>query len=103
MANHASHTAISSERITKDEDKALDKQVPSNGHVEPGISIRMGPVDDMDLDAPATNGNAAGKRKARNSITNSKSYKDASSSEDDDKPLVHTHRITQENECANCR
>jgi hypothetical protein len=87
-ANRTSSTAISSERISKDEDKAMDKQVPSNGHVEPGISIRMGPVDDMDVDAPATNGNANGKRKARSSITNSKSYKDASSSEEDDKPLV---------------
>jgi hypothetical protein len=80
--------AISDERISKDEDKAMDKQLPSNGHVEPGISIRMGPVDPMEVDAPATNGNANGKRKARNSITNGKTYKDASSSEDDDKPLV---------------
>jgi DNA topoisomerase-1 len=88
MADHNSSAAISSERISKDEDKAMDKQVPSNGHVEPGISIRMGPVEDMDVDAPDTNGNANGKRKARGSIANSKSYKDASSSEDDDKPLV---------------
>lgn len=80
--------AISSERISKTEDQALDKQVPSNGHVEPGISIRMGPVDNMDVDAPATNGAANGKRKARNSIPNGKSYKDASSSDEDDKPLV---------------
>lgn len=69
----------------------MDKQVPSNGHVEPGISIRMGPVDDMDVDAPATNANvngANGKRKARGSLNNGKTYKDASSSEEDDKPLV---------------
>jgi DNA topoisomerase-1 len=88
MANTTFSTAISNERISKDEDKAMDKQVPSNGHVEPGISIRMGPVDEMDVDAPSTNGAANGKRKARNSITNTKSYKDASSSEEDDKPLV---------------
>lgn len=88
MANHTSSTAISNERISKNEDKAMDKQVPSNGHVEPGISIRMGPVDDMDVDSPATNGAANGKRKARSSITNGKSYKDASSSGEDDKPLV---------------
>jgi DNA topoisomerase-1 len=88
MADPNSSAAISSERISKDEDKAMDKQVPSNGHIEPGISIRMGPVDDMDVDTPDTNGNANGKRKARSSISNSKSYKDASSSEDDDKPLV---------------
>jgi DNA topoisomerase-1 len=64
----------------------MDKQVPSNGHVEPGISIRMGPVDDMDVDAP--NGNANGKRKSRGSIPTGKSYKEQSSSEEDDKPLV---------------
>lgn len=68
----------------------MDADVPSNGHVEPGISIRMGPVQDdkMDVDAPETNGNTNGKRKARTSVANSKTYKDASSSEDDDKPLV---------------
>jgi len=91
MADHSSSTAISNDRITKAEDQAMDKQVPSNGHVEPGISIRMGPVDDMDVDAPATNANvngANGKRKARGSLNNGKTYKDASSSEEDDKPLV---------------
>jgi hypothetical protein len=88
MANHTSPPAISNDRISKAEDKAMDKQVPSNGHVEPGISIRMGPVDNMDVDTPATNGNANGKRKARGSLTNGKTYKDASSSEEDDKPLV---------------
>lgn len=68
----------------------MDKQVPSNGHVEPGISIRMGPVDKMDVDAP--NGNANGKRKSRGSIPTGKSYKEQSSSEDDDdKPLVGSY------------
>ena len=40
----------------------------------------------MDIDAPETNG--SGKRKSRSSITNGKSYKEKSSSEDDEKPLV---------------
>lgn len=87
MANNNSLVAKSNEEITKEEDKKMDAEVPSNGHVEPGISIRMGPVaddDKMDVDAPETNG----KRKSRSSVTNGKSYKDASSSEDDDKPLV---------------
>ncbi|KAH7069299.1 DNA topoisomerase 1 [Paraphoma chrysanthemicola] len=89
--------ALSKDVISKDEDKAMDKQVPSNGHVEPGISIRMGPVDDqMDIDEPAANGNANAKRKARSSITNGKSYKDASSSEDDDKPLSKRRRTSQQ-------
>jgi len=90
MANETFPAAKSNEQITKEEDRKMDAQVPSNGHVEPGISIRMGPVaddDKMDIDAPETNG-ANGKRKSRSSVTNSKSYKDASSSEDDDKPLV---------------
>ena len=76
--------------IPKAVDKAMDAQIPSKGHVHPGISIRMGPVEDMDVDEPVTNGNAHAKRKARTSIPNAKSYKDASSSEDDDKPLVRT-------------
>ncbi|KAI4631563.1 uncharacterized protein J4E87_002268 [Alternaria ethzedia] len=90
--------AKSKEQITKEEDRKMDAQVPSNGHVEPGISIRMGPVaddDKMDIDAPETNG-ANGKRKSRSSVTNSKSYKDASSSEDDDKPLSKRRRTSQQ-------
>ncbi|CAO2657047.1 Nn.00g058500.m01.CDS01 [Neocucurbitaria sp. VM-36] len=96
MANDSLSSAKSNERISKDVDKAMDAQVPSNGHVEPGISIRMGPVDDMDVDAPATNGNVNGKRKARTSVTNGKTYKDASSSEDDDKPLSKRRRTSQQ-------
>ncbi|KAB2106956.1 DNA topoisomerase 1 [Alternaria gaisen] len=87
--------AKSNEEITKEEDKKMDAEVPSNGHVEPGISIRMGPVaddDKMDVDAPETNG----KRKSRSSITNGKSYKDASSSEDDDKPLSKRRRTSEQ-------
>ncbi|KAI4648213.1 hypothetical protein J4E93_004625 [Alternaria ventricosa] len=90
--------AKSNEQITKEEDRKMDAQVPSNGHIEPGISIRMGPVaddDKMDIDAPETNG-ANGKRKSRSSVTNSKSYKDASSSEDDDKPLSKRRRTSQQ-------
>jgi len=88
----------SNEQITKEEDKKMDAETPSNGHIEPGISIRMGPVhnDKMDIDAPETNGNAGGKRKSRSSITNGKSYKDASSSEEDAKPLNKRRRTSQQ-------
>ncbi|EMD94017.1 hypothetical protein COCC4DRAFT_58578 [Bipolaris maydis ATCC 48331] len=88
----------SMERITDEEDKRMNAEAPSNGHVEPGISIRMGPIDDskMDVDAPETNGNANGKRKARTSVANGKSYKDASNSEDDDKPLNKRRRTSQQ-------
>lgn len=71
----------------------MDKQLPSNGTVNPGISIRHGPVEDTNMDdGPpvtngATNGAANGKRKSRGSI--SKTYKEATSSdEDENKPLV---------------
>ncbi|KAL1657243.1 DNA topoisomerase 1 [Didymella pomorum] len=84
--------AISSETIPKSVDKAMDKQLPANGHVEPGISIRMGPVDDMDVDAP--NGTANGKRKSRGSIPTA-NYKEQSGSEDeDDKPLSKRRRTS---------
>ncbi|KAH9873573.1 hypothetical protein IAQ61_004197 [Plenodomus lingam] len=92
----ANNQAKSNERISKEEDRKMDAEIPSNPDVEPGISIRMGPVDDMDVDAPATNGhgNMNGKRKARTSVTNGQSYKDASTSEDDDKPLSKRRRTT---------
>lgn len=82
-------TVKSNDRIPKTIDRAMDKENPSNGHVEPGVSIRMGPVEAMDVDQPVTNGNINGKRKSRGSLTNGKSYRDASSSdEEDEKPLV---------------
>jgi DNA topoisomerase-1 len=67
----------------------MDKETPaSDNAVKPGISMAFGPADDnMDIDKPATNGASAnGMRKA--SMTNGKTYKDASGSESDDAPLV---------------
>ncbi|KAL5410313.1 hypothetical protein PMIN03_005492 [Paraphaeosphaeria minitans] len=87
--------AKSEDRIPKDVDRKLDKEFPSNGHVEPGVSVRMGPIEPMDVDPAATNGTVNGKRKARNSITNGKSYKEASSDEDD-KPLNKRRRKSQQ-------
>ncbi|KAF2482247.1 hypothetical protein BDY17DRAFT_310774 [Neohortaea acidophila] len=76
--------AKSDSTISKSTDKAMDNDLPtSNGAVKPGISLAMGPVDDMDIDKPTTNG--ATKRKT--SMPNGKSYKDASDSEEDDVPL----------------
>lgn len=68
----------------------MDKQMPSNGEIEPGVSIRMGPVEEsMDIDGPHHGAQTNGKRKARASVSNGKSYKETSGSEDeDDKPLV---------------
>ncbi|KAF2200199.1 hypothetical protein GQ43DRAFT_84080 [Delitschia confertaspora ATCC 74209] len=67
-----------------------------NGDVDPGVSIRNGPVEEMDVDTPQVNGNTNGKRKSRGSLTNGKSYKEASSSEEDDKPLSKRRRTSQQ-------
>lgn len=61
-----------------------DAQPPVNGAA--GISIRNGPVEEMDIDEPQTNGNASSKRKARTST--GKSYKESTSNSEDDAPLV---------------
>lgn len=62
----------------------------SNGQLEPGVSVRMGPVLDEKTGAPVkvgTNGTTNGKRKA--ATNGRKSYKEESGSEDeDDEPLV---------------
>lgn len=77
--------------ISKNVDNAMDKANPTLRGTAPGISIRNGPVEEMDIDGPSMNGlgtNNATKRKARNSIGNGKTYKEASDDEEDDKPLV---------------
>ena len=66
----------------------MDKNTSSNGHLNAGISIRMGPVEEMDVDGPHVNGHTNGKRKSRGSIGAKKTYKEDSS--DDDKPLVRS-------------
>jgi hypothetical protein len=64
----------------------LKKSNNSNAEdVAPAVSLRNGPVGDMDVDKLNTNGL---KRKGRSSQTNGKSYREASSESDDDKPLV---------------
>ena len=73
--------------ISKSLDKVLDKQTPSSAkRVDPGISIRNGPADEMDVDSPTINGTGASKRKSRTSV-NHKSMKEPSSDEDDE-PIV---------------
>ena len=80
------------DKIPKSLDKAMDKANPSTNHVDPGMSVRFGPVEKMDVDDPIengakTNGNVNGKRKSRQSMSNGKSYKDASS-DDEEEPIV---------------
>lgn len=82
--------------ISKSVDKAMDKANPPALHGATGISIRNGPVDEMDIDEPVTKGNANGKRKARGSMGNVKSYKEASGEDDeDDKPLSKRRRVSK--------
>lgn len=71
--------------ISKSVDKAMDAANKPAKHAAPGISIRNGPVEDMDIDGPT---GINGKRKARASIGNGVSYKDESDESDDTKPLV---------------
>ena len=69
--------------MSKNEDK--DTGHAPNG-VTPAVSLRMGPVHDMDVDGPAKAKKAEpinGKRKSRVNGT----YKDESTSDDDDAPL----------------
>jgi len=67
----------------------MDMANPPVENGAPGISIRNGPVEEMDVDKPETNGRAATKRKSRDSRANGKSYKEASDEDDDyDAPLV---------------
>lgn len=73
-------TLVSSSKISRAEDIALDKSMSKPSGMA-GLSIRNGPVE-MDLDSPSTNGS---KRKSRDSITKV-DYKDES--ESDGEPLV---------------
>ena len=67
----------------------MDKAMPSNGDVQPGISIRNGPVEQVDTTMTDVNDvqtNGYTKRKVRESL-NKPSYAENESS-DDDEPLV---------------
>jgi DNA topoisomerase-1 len=71
----------------------MDRAVPSTGDVLPGVSIRNGPVQEIDTHMADANGVEANggpvKRKVRESLTRP-SYVDAETSGEDDKPLVWT-------------
>lgn len=84
----------SSATIPKSDDIAMDKASSSNPPLQQGISIRNGPMEEMEVDGPVTkdaktNGGPTNKRKSRQSMTNGKSYKEGNNEADeDDKPLV---------------
>ncbi|KAI9879702.1 MAG: DNA topoisomerase 1 [Pleopsidium flavum] len=89
---------VSKKTVPKSLDKAMDRANPSGDTVQPGISLRNGPLEETDLDEPTkgvqTNGNNTGKRKARQNLTNGNTYKEASSDEEDDKPLSKRRRTS---------
>lgn len=64
----------------------------ANGQVDPGISLRFGPVksEDVQMEDAEADGNALGpsKRKSRASTSQKMSYAEPESSEEEDKPLV---------------
>ena len=77
--------------ISKSVDKAMDKANPTPINGAPGISIRYGPMDEMDVDGHEVNGHVSSKRKARASTGQSKYYREASDEDDEDEePLVCT-------------
>ncbi|KAL9593905.1 MAG: hypothetical protein Q9219_007323 [cf. Caloplaca sp. 3 TL-2023] len=90
--NQNGTTHKSKATIPKSLDKAMDATAKPARHAAPGISIRNGPMEEMDLDDKhETNG----KRKARASMTNGVSYKDASDDEDDEEPLSKRRRVSK--------
>lgn len=72
--------------------KPLAKPSPieTNGNVDPGVSIRFGPVQDKDVDMEDADARGVSKRKSRASIDKKKTYAEPESSDDDDQPLVRS-------------
>ncbi|KAJ9615263.1 DNA topoisomerase 1 [Cladophialophora chaetospira] len=88
---------LSAATIPSTLDATLDRQIPSNGQVMPGISIAHGDVKVEDTASSkdkgaVVNGAGASKRKVRESFTRP-DYADAESS-DDDLPLSKKRRTT---------
>ncbi|KAL8850447.1 MAG: hypothetical protein Q9221_004589 [Calogaya cf. arnoldii] len=72
----------------------MDAANKSTKHAAPGISIRNGPVEEMDIDhQPGANG----KRKGRTGMSNGVSYKDASDDSEEDEPLSKRRRVSKSN------
>ncbi|KUJ22287.1 putative DNA topoisomerase 1 [Mollisia scopiformis] len=89
-----SNGRVSEAHISKATDKKMDQAGSSKSNLPAGISIRNGPVidDEMDVDAPTTNGHA--KRKSRTSTSKAVKYHD-DTDESDDEPLAKRQRTTQ--------
>ncbi|KAJ6045124.1 hypothetical protein N7499_007629 [Penicillium canescens] len=87
----------------KSSPKSPDAKMPkssspvTNGHVDPGVSIRFGPVEDKDvkMEDAETDVLGAAKRKSRTSITQQKSYAESS---EEDEPLSKRRRTSVKHE-----
>ncbi|CAG8009240.1 unnamed protein product [Penicillium salamii] len=88
----------SSPKLT-DTEMANSSPTGANGHVDPGVSIRFGAVEDKDVKMEDAGDDAlsAGKRKSRASIGGQKSYAEAESSEEDE-PLSKRRRTSVKHE-----
>jgi DNA topoisomerase-1 len=64
----------------------MDKADAKTDYAPAGVSIRNGPVNEMDVDTPITNGTS--KRKARTSTSKSVNYNVDSSEGDSDEDAV---------------
>jgi DNA topoisomerase-1 len=64
-----------------------------SSQLDPGVSIRFGPVQDKDVEMRDAEGGAS-KRKGRTSVSHQKSYAESESSDEDDQPLVR-HTLPQ--------
>ncbi|CAG8092937.1 unnamed protein product [Penicillium olsonii] len=82
-----------------DTEMANSSPAGANGHVDPGVSIRFGPVEDKDVKMEDVEDDAlsAGKRKSRASTGGKKSYTEAESSEEDE-PLSKRRRTSVKHE-----
>ncbi|KAI1613871.1 DNA topoisomerase I [Exophiala viscosa] len=90
-------STLSSANISSSVDAAMDRQIPPNGEVMPGISLANGDVKVEDATMTdghehLTNGASANKRKGRESNTRP-SYAEAESN-DDDVPLSKKRKTT---------
>lgn len=63
----------------------MDKANPTKINAAAGISIRNGPVEEIEVNKALS---STPKRKARESMVNGNSHSKISENEDDDKPLV---------------
>ena len=77
-------------RLATPQSAKSNGQSPTNGELDPGVSVRFGAVQHEDVKMRDADEDARGfsKRKSRASIDQKKSYAEPDSSDEDDQPLV---------------